>query len=359
MAEIRNRVWLKDAKPLEGTAKNPQGRLFSPTGQFSGDPFKLAPENWMKQSDTPAHDDIIAWHGSEESQLPREDEYENRAWEPGHGVGPDWGDDDDVGDDYSVDSQERPMGGYGSAVGMHFGNSEAANSRGGRPFLHPVRIPKAGVVNAPPGTYRTPLPGGMASFGPYRSDHEEYDPETKTGIPDTRWSDEAANFSERATDEVEMGAVVPYRNDVEAQGSTSYRALPDVVRTWGEDVSAARDPMTGRPASEKYGWSDSQAFRNRPHPGLVAAAEAGYNPVTQPGKTGENRVFTSTGPYRAEPTQPQLPFRTGEEGRMGPITMENDIRAEEGYAHNKASTERREAFDAGRLWSMQKPRSVG
>ena len=67
--------------PYEGTEKHPQGRLFAPAGSTRVT-RKLAPENWLKQSDTPAHDDIISWHGSEESSLPRSDEYEHRQLEP-------------------------------------------------------------------------------------------------------------------------------------------------------------------------------------------------------------------------------------------------------------------------------------
>ena len=90
-------------------------------------------------------------------------------------------------------------------------------------------------------------------------------------------------IASKATDLVESGKTLAYRNDVEAKGSTSYRTLPETTRTWSEDVMQARNPLNGRPASEKYGWSgDEHAFRNKPHPGLVHLAEQGYDPRLDP-----------------------------------------------------------------------------
>lgn len=388
----RNRVFLQEnTKPLEGTEKHPQGRLFNPSGQFSGDPWKLAPDNWMKQSDTPAHDDLITWHSSESSQLPRTDEYEDRAFEPGHGTGPDWeGSDEDYEDAayndelewedenrYSEDSQGRPMGEYGSAVGMHFGSPAAAKERSTRSFVHPVRIPNNTLADPPSGGFSTEVPGGNSVSDMHRSHRDIVNSHTGERTPDERWSDKAANYSEAATDLVEGGKTLAYRNDIEAVGSTSYRALPETTRTWGEDVLAAKSPMTGRPASEKYGWNDDQAFRNTPHPGLVAAAEAGYNPVTRPYQ-GDAPNFNAY----SDPLQLSLPFDNEKEAprhgrpalRVRPSETTSDgtpyepsqeekldrmARRWQSHDMNKAQATRTEAFNAGTLWSMQKPKSIG
>jgi hypothetical protein len=288
LSQQTRHLWLADkSRPYEGTEKHPQGRLFAPTGGYTGDPMRLHPSNWMRQSDTPAHDDVISWHGSEDSQLARSDEYEHRASDPSDFEGADWGNAyyDDEGEenedyrDWSVDSQERPMTNYGSAVGMHFGDLEAAASRAPRPFMHPARIPAETLADPPRGTFMTERPGGSIAGGPYRSNNDIVNRETGERTKDTRWSDSAANYAEKATDLVEQGKTLAYRNDVEAVGSTSYRALPETARTWSEDVMQARNPLNGRPASEKYGWTgDEHAFRNKPHPALVHLAEAGYDP---------------------------------------------------------------------------------
>src|SRR5262245_1603155 len=113
------------AGPLRGTRSNPQGRLFTPTGQYQGDTWKLEPSRWLGLSDIPAHQDITAWHSSHSETLPRWDDPESRR-----AIADDYfGEDDDY--DFSVDSQERPMAEYGSAVGMHFGTLKSALDRGG------------------------------------------------------------------------------------------------------------------------------------------------------------------------------------------------------------------------------------
>ena len=162
LSEQTRHLWLADkSTPLEGTAKHPQGRLFNPGGSYTGDPMRLHPSNWLKQGDTPAHSDVISWHGSEESALPREDVYEHRASDEGDFEGSDWNNPyyDDEGEenpdyvDYSVDSHDRPMTNYGSAVGMHFGSLKAVVDRDSkatpRPFVHPARIPEATMAPPP------------------------------------------------------------------------------------------------------------------------------------------------------------------------------------------------------------------
>lgn len=347
-SQTRN-IWLADkSRPYEGTEKHPQGRLFAPTGGYTGDPWKLAPENWLGQSDTPAHDDIVSWHSSEESTLPRSDEYEHRQHEPGYGTGPDWGDDDDeeeYGDDFSVDAKDRPMGEYGSVVGMHFGNIKAATDRSPRPYVHPARIPNETLADPPRGTFMTERAGGSISGGPFRSDREIVNAETGERTKDTRWTDSAANYSLKGTDAVEEGKTLAYRNDVEAQGSTSYRTLPETARTWSEDVMQARNPLNGRPASEKYGWTgDEHAFRNKPHPALVHLAEKGYDPV----------VLRSDKPSSGLTTPVQLSF--------GDLTQPDGTPSEDYQIVNKslqrsegAARSRTADFEAGRTARLRKP----
>ena len=186
LSEQTRHLWLADkSTPLEGTEKHPQGRLFAPTGSYTGDPMRLHPTNWMKQpaeGETPAHGDIISWHGSEESTLPREDDYEMRQIDPWQHEGADWGnsywkedqegvEEDEDYTDFSVDEQERPMADYGSAVGMHFGSIEAAASRAPRPHIHPVRIPNETLADPPRGNFSTERPGGSIAAGPYRSNN--------------------------------------------------------------------------------------------------------------------------------------------------------------------------------------------
>jgi hypothetical protein len=352
LSEQTRHLWLSDkTTPLPGSVKHPQGRLFAPTGSYTGDPMRLHPENWLKQSDTPAHSDTISWHGSEESSLPRSDEYEHRAHEPDYGTGPDWstGEDDDEMEDFSVDSKDRPMGEYGSVVGMHFGSLAAASERAPRPFMHPARLPESTMAQPPRGSFSTPKAGGAIVGGDYRSNVNIYNEETGESTKDTRWTDSAANYAEKATDLVESGKTLPYRNDVEAKGSTSYRTLPETARTWSEDVMSAKDPTRGSLAS-KYGWADDTSFRNKPHPALVHLAEAGYDPVVLPNETGRTLNSYKDSYQMSLPLgNPALPDQTVEEA----------ARVAHAKDHNKASTARQEAFDAGRTWTMRKPNSIG
>jgi hypothetical protein len=373
LSEQTRHLWLADkSTPLEGTAKHPQGRLFNPGGSYTGDPMRLHPSNWLKQGDTPAHSDVISWHGSEESALPREDLYEHRASDEGDFEGSDWNNPyyDDEGEenpdyvDYSVDSHDRPMTNYGSAVGMHFGSLKAVVDRDSkatpRPFVHPARIPEATMAPPPTGGFSTDRPGGSIASGLYRSGQTIVNQETGEKTVDTRWGDAAANYAEKGTDLVEQGKTLAYRNDVEAQGSTSYRTLPETARTWSEDVMQARSPINGRPASEKYGWSgDEHAFRNKPHPALVHLAEKGYDPVVLPKETPRTIGMTSE-----EPLQMSLPFgNRNDDDKLAdalgvqPQTYEQAARVSLSSDVNKASAARQEAFDAGRLWTMRKPTS--
>jgi hypothetical protein len=348
------RSWVADqtSGPYEGTAKHPQGRLFAPLGSYTGDPWKLSPENWLKQSATPAHGDIISWHSSEEQTLPRSEEYEHRQLEPEHFAGADWGNEeyDEEGEynegyeDYSTDTQERPMAAYGSAVGMHFGDLAAASQRAPRPFIHPARIPKETLASPPRGSFSTPRPGGMPIGGEYKSNATIVNKETGEETKDTRWSDVGANFAEKATDLVERGKTLAYRNEVEARGSTSYRTLPETARTWSEDVLSSAHPGTGRAAS-KYGWTDDpHAFRGVPHPVLVHLAESGYDPVIETNKTPPalNR-------YSSE-YQLSLPFETSP-GQ----TYEQAARVSEAHDWNAADISRRESFNRGKDWTLRRP----
>jgi len=334
--------------PVPGSARHPQGRLFNPGGMYTGDPWKLSPENWMKGSGTPAHNDIITWHGSESSQLPRYDMPDMRQVDPYEHEGADWGNeeiDPETGEynddyvDYSVDTKDRPMADYGSAVGMHFGSPNAAISRGEtsspRPFLHAVRLPESTLAPPPRGGFSTPRPGGSIAGGDYRSGNLIVNKETGERTKDTRWSDAAANFATKATDLVESGHSIAYRNDVEAKGSTSYRTLPETVRTWSEDVLGATSPRTGRPSTPGEQADVASGFRNEPHPGLVHLARAGYNPQVRPGVDF------------SRPDDVTLKFASGRE--------EDVPGAEIGGVGTPEYRRRTDAFEAGQLFTMRKP----
>jgi hypothetical protein len=346
---IRNRVYEQETStPLPGTGKHPQGRLFNPTGAYRGDPWKLHPENWMAQGGTapynqvPSRGDIISWHASESSQLPRYDDPHSRQVSEDFGQSDDYSQqlsDDDFDDfndytDYSVDEQERPMADYGSAIGMHFGSILAAKERAGRAFVHPVRIPRETLEEPPPGSFSTDRPGG-AYGGQYRSQHKIRNYETGEVSEDVRWTDRAANYAERATDLVEQGKTIAYRNDVEAAGSTSYRALPETVRTWSEDVLEA---PTG---SFDVG---------RPHPGLTHLAKQGYNPV----------ALTSDRPLSAfgrEQETWRSPVPAFEQLSLfqEPPTQSWLQPPESEFPSKSTLPSRVEAFDSGRSWHLRKP----
>ena len=330
-------VWEADkqAGPLEGTERHPQGRLFAPVGAYRGDPFKLTPENWLGHSATPAHSDTIAWHSSESSALPRYDSPESRQIESEYGSAWDDDDEDEEREDFSEDTKERPMAEYGSAIGLHLGNIKAATARDdSRPFVHPARIPEATMEGPKEGaSFRTERRHGQLVAGPEQSSAMDYSkPGHEEGVRDTRWSDEAANYAERATDLVEEGKTLPYRNEVEAAGSTSFRTKPDTVRTWSEDVMNARSPRTGAPAGSgtEVDWQDEHAFRNEPHPSLVHLAQQGYNPVVQPAKEKPKDVGY---------LQPQLLAPEGHEAFTANMTR---------------NMTRTEHFHAGRTATLQK-----
>jgi hypothetical protein len=177
---------------------------------------------------------------------------------------------------YSVDAKGRPMADYGSAVGMHLGDIRATEVRAkdqfGRQFIHSARIPKETVADPPPGKFSTPAAGGHVYSETYASDH----PGREGRGPE--WSDTAANQALKATDLVEQGKTLAYHNEIEG-GGTSYRTLPETTRTWSEDVLNARSPRTGRTAGDNT--NDPHALRNEPHPALVAAAKAGFNPTVE------------------------------------------------------------------------------
>src|SRR6185436_5521614 len=200
---------------------------------------------------------------------------------------------------------------------------------------------------APPprGSFMTPKAGGAIVGGDYRSNVNIYNEETGESTKDTRWTDSAANYAEKATDLVESGKTLAYRNDVEAKGSTSYRTLPETARTWSEDVMSAADPTSGHLAS-KYGWKDDTSFRNKPHPALVHLAEAGYDPVVLPNEKGRTLSSYKDSWQMSLPLgKPELPDQTVEQAAN--VAHAVDL--------NKAGTARREAFDAGRTWTMRKP----
>ena len=340
-------TWLSDtAKPLPGTPRNPQGRLFRPTGRYTGDPWKLHPEEWLNQTGHPAfneipHSDIIAWHSSESSQMPRYDQPEGRQMESDFDP---YFDDEGGGEepDYSIDEKERPMAGYGSAVGMHLGNIKAASDRR-QGYIHPARIPRSTIAEPPEGEFATPISGGRMMAGPYRSKARILNAETGESKSDTRWTDEAANYATRATDLVESGKTLAYRNQAEAQGSTSYRTLPEATRTWSEDVLGSRHPGTGLSPKREGGpgWENpdlEHGFRNVPHPALVHLAERGYNPVIDTHET--SRVGL--------PHQQDLQLKMFDPEKSSQRAMET-------HAQNEMTGTRMQHFDEGRFVQMKKP----
>lgn len=189
-----------------------QGTLFSEQ-HSTPDPLRLTPQKWLDDNSRGP----IVFHSSRSAELPT---YDRPSEAGGSGYS-------------SVDTRQRRMVAYGSAVGMHWGTVDAAATRPGRDFVHTSRIPPeimhGGVNNHP-------------LLGPRPA--EEYE-------------DSEANYSDELTDAVEQGKAVAYTNAVEDRGSISYRARPDAVRTWGEDVLA--DPHA--------------------HPELKEAARRGYNPM--------------------------------------------------------------------------------
>lgn len=381
----------KRSTPLPGTEKHPQGRLFAPVGGYAGDPWKLSPENWMptvkpsgltrgpdtverddeglmrrvpgmvestKPQVTPAaaHGDITSWHSSTSSAVPRYDDPDSRQIDQYEHEGPDWDNseiDPETGDynddyvDFSVDHKDRPMANYGSAVGMHLGDIKAATDRdSARDFIHPLRIPRDTLAPPPRGNFSTDRPGGSIAAGSMRSQNRVLNQETGERTEDTRWSDQAANFASRATDLVESGKTLAYRNDIEAAGSTSYRTLPETTRTWSEDVLGSTTPggrsVPGESADTEHG------LRGTPHPALVHLAQQGYNPVV-------NQRETPRIPKR---DQAEVQQRLGFEDPHGRGDQAPEVRQRlwEGHDLNAAASAREEAFNSGRLWSLRKPK---
>jgi hypothetical protein len=223
-----------------------QGRLFNPVGMYTGDPWKMSPDRWVNdQSRGP-----VVHHGGSASSLPAYDDPDRSenvfdtndeyGYINAKSSGGSW--QQDLDEDLS---EGRRRARYGYATGMHFGSKSAAYERaskhgkgdGQRTFIHTARIPG-----------------------------EDMDP--------TVYGDRAANYSTEVDDRVHMGQAIQYRNDLEDEGSTSYRAKPETVRTWGEDVMEAAD----------------RGGVGKPHPAMEAAARAGYNPIYRVGWDRERDV---------------------------------------------------------------------
>lgn len=253
-------------RQFPGTAKHPQGRLFKP--EYTGDPHKLSPENWMSQDasvpferkvdrgayggtsgDQPTANrnagDILTYHTNMTGELPAKDD----PFRPELGMSV-----------TGTDAKGRPFGPDGSPVGMHFGTVKAGWDR----IAH-ENDPQPAVAHA------VKLPASK-QFG--RGDTPfNWDPKGRHVDPSgpvTPWDDDTANHNSSLTDMVEEGYAIPYRNNVEDEGSISYRVDRSQVRTWGEDVKAA--PKSGKGA---------------PHPAYQYLAEKGYNPVIETGKIHE------------------------------------------------------------------------
>ena len=315
---------------LPGTTANPQGRLFAPVGMHSGDPWKLHPDNWMAGSDTVHKDipsgDAISWHASDQSALPRYDDPENRAYEE-YSRYESWADDEDG--KAVEDSKERPYGDYGSVVGMHFGDLPTAIDRRDSGFAHPVRIPGETQTPAPMGKQFHVQVGYEQKRGSLRVKPRGWDDAEDPS--EKRWTDDAANFSDQATDKVEAGKTVPYKNDAEGPKSTSFRTLPETVRQWSEDVLGAKKPGGGA-AVRGQPVDPDHPLTSTPHPALVHLAKQGFNP----------RLDLMNTP-KPQPEQTSL-------------FDEHPDAAAYQRQHEKVRP-RQEEFKSGRQWTLKKPNS--
>jgi hypothetical protein len=229
-----------------------QGRLFNPVGMHTGNPWKLHPENWVEDESRGP----VVWHATDDETLAGVNRPHNSPSFEGYKPESEHPDNewyrDKVGNRFhreDFDGMEGPdlnAANYGSAVGMHFGSQKAATERGrqrglDREWVHPARIPaEATRLN---------------------------------GRPIPEYKDDQANYTSEADLHVEAGKALPYRNNVEDAGSTSYRVLPETVRTWGEDVMSDRNA----------------------HPALTHLARHGYNPAVNLHEDHERTMANSWG----------------------------------------------------------------
>jgi hypothetical protein len=229
-----------------------QARLFNPVGMHTGNPWKLHPENWTEDESRGP----VVWHATDDETLPGVNRPHNSPSFAGYRPESEHPDNewyrDKVGNRFHRDDFDSMAGpdlnaaNYGSAVGLHFGSQQAAVERGreralNREWVHPARIPTEALREG--------------------------------GRPIREMEDDKANYTAEADRRVEAGKALPYRNNVEDAGSTSYRALPETVRTWGEDV------MDDRHA----------------HPALKHLARHGYNPAVNLHEDHERRMAQSWG----------------------------------------------------------------
>ena len=326
--------WESDTTPtpLPGTKANPQGRLFAPVGMHAGDPWKLHPDNWMAGSDTVHRDipkgDAIAWHASESSAMPRFDDHESRAYDEYSGDDA-WDDDDGYSRKSTEDSKGRPYGDYGSVVGMHLGDLPTAIDRRQYGFAHPVRIPGETQTPAPMGKQFHAQVAYEQKFGSLRVKPRGWDDQEDPS--EQRWTDDAANFSDQATDVVEAGKTVPYKNDAEGPKSTSFRTLPETTRTWSEDVLGARKPGGGA-AVRGQPVDPDHPLTSTPHPALVHLAKQGFNPA-----------LNLMDRPQARPEQMSL--------------FDDQPNVDASLRQTQDMRRRNDEFKSGRQWTLRKPHS--
>ena len=232
--------------PFPGTDKNPQGRLMRP--EYSGDPYRHAPDNWMANE---TGNDTLTYH-TNLGDLPEYDDPERFSDGP-------------FADSMTEDPSGRPfLDSMGSTVGMHFGTIEAGYDRN----AHKSGADKRNIISHP-------VKIAESTF------HEN--PNDVYGL----WTDENANKSDTLTDKVEAGGTIPYRNDLEHQGSTSYRTSRDVARSWSDDIRTSHANSNPR-----FGP------RRGPAPALKAAVNAGYelsNPTGQLLPGGDSSIVQRDG----------------------------------------------------------------
>ena len=256
----------KKGKPHEGPEGERQPRLPGiGTGFFGGGSAAFDPENWQQRP--PGGGRIAAFHSSMEMTMPAEDRPEQAGGVHGG----------------SIDSRGRPLAHYGSAIGIHLGSLQSAMDAGfTREYIHTLAIKNKDVLspeNAPPELLQPQILASAHRNWPI----DPVDPDAPH-----LWTDEAANYNADLTDQVEQGKVLPYRNEVEDRGSTSYRGKPEALETWGEHVRstehehAAVDHINTSDDVEETGGRvvpDPGFARSRPSRAQVAAAKAGYEPT--------------------------------------------------------------------------------
>ena len=184
----------------ENTLSNHQFQLFEPPSQTAPE-RNYDPESWSSQPD-------VSHHASNAPTMPQE-----------------FGSSSDPG----AAGEHTP--GYGQ--GFHTGTYAAAEHRArssDRTHIHPVR--HEGSMALRPESMGAPWALTSGQLGGESGDDRD---------PRQVWSDLATNdtsASSLAEGHVSTGMTIPYLNEMEDQGSISYRSPRQNLRSWSEDVTA-------------------------------------------------------------------------------------------------------------------------